>query len=81
MGSLYDAAMGIRVRRPDHIRYADVSERVATSDLKKMVDDGLMKSVGERRGRHYVAGNRLRRIRLRIQEESSPIPDPFELTT
>jgi Fic family protein len=81
MGSLYDAAMGIRVRRPDHIRYADVSERVATSDLKKMVDDGLMKAVGERRGRHYVAGNRLRRIRLRIQEERSPIPDPFELTT
>ena len=34
MGSLYNAAVGLRVRRPDHIEYADVSERVATSDLK-----------------------------------------------
>ena len=81
MGSLYDAAMGLRVRRPDHIKYADVSERVATYDLKKMVDDGLMRAVGERRGRHYVAGNRLRRLRLRTKEEHVPFSDPFEKTT
>ena len=78
MGSLYNAAMGQRIQRPDHIRYAEVSERVATSDLKRMVDVGLMRAVGERRGRHYVASNRLRRLRLQIQEESSPIPDPFD---
>ena len=77
IGSLYSAAMEHRVRRPDHVRYADVSERVATSDLEKMVGVGLLKAVGERRGRHYVAGNRLRRLRHSIQEKRQPIPDPF----
>ena len=77
IASLYSAATGLRVRRPDHVRYADVSERVATSDLTRMVDVGLLKAVGERRGRHYVAGNRLRRLRHSIQEERQPIPDPF----
>lgn len=81
MGSMYNAATGLQIRRPDHIRYAEVSERVATSDLKKMVDAGLMRAVGERRGRHYVAANRLRRLRLRTKEEHVPFSDPFEKTT
>jgi len=78
MGSLYNAAIGLQVRRPDHAEYADVSERVATSDLKKMVDVGLLRTVGERRGRHYVASKQLRRLRRRLQETHTPIPDPFE---
>ena len=44
---LYNAAMGFRVRRSDHIDYAEVSERVATSDLKKMVDRGFLTAIGE----------------------------------
>jgi len=78
MGSLYNAAVGFRVRRPDHIDYADVSKRVATSDLKKLVEVGLLRAVGDRRGRYYVAGERLRDLNRRIQEERRPIPDPFE---
>jgi len=60
MGSMYNAAVGYRVRRSDHIDYADVSERVATSDLRKLVDSGFLEAVGERRGRYYVASARLR---------------------
>jgi len=80
MGSLYNAAVGLRVRRPDHIEYADVSERVATSDLKKLVEAGLLRAVGERRGRSYVASDRLRVLNRQIQEVRKPIPDPFEAT-
>lgn len=78
MGSLHSAAMGLRVRRPRHIEYTGVSDRVATSDLKEMVDSGLLNAVGERRGRHYMASARLRRVHSRIQEARTPIPDPFE---
>lgn len=62
MGSMYNAALGFRVRRSDHIDYADVSERVATSDLRKLVESGLLEAVGERRGRYYVASARLRSL-------------------
>ena len=50
------------MRRSDHIDYADVSERVATSDLRKLVDSGFLEAVGERRGRYYVASARLRSL-------------------
>ncbi len=80
MGSLYNAAIGLRVRRSDHIDYADVRDRVATSDLKKMVDSGLLEPVGERRGRYYIATNRLQQLWLGVQEARRPIPDPFNET-
>jgi Fic family protein len=80
MGSLYNAAVGLRVRRPDHIEYSDVSERVATSDLKRLVDAGLLRAVGDRRGRYYLASDRLHNLNRRIREERKPIPDPFEAT-
>ena len=62
MGSMYNAAMGFRVRRSDHIAYAEVSERVATSDLRKLVELGFLEAIGERRGRYYVATDRLRSL-------------------
>jgi Fic family protein len=80
MGSLYNAAVGLRVRRPDHIDYADVSERVATSDLRKLVEAGLLRAVGDRRGRYYVASELLQGLNRRFQEERKPIPDPFDET-
>lgn len=74
MGSLYNAAVGYRVRRYNHIAYAEVSERVATSDLIKLVRLGFLGAVGERRGRYYVATDRLPRP---DPERRSLIPDPF----
>ena len=60
MGSLYNAAVGFRVRRRDHIEYADVSERVATSDLKKLVEAALLQAIGDQRGRYYLPSELLR---------------------
>lgn len=78
MGSLYTAAWGLRVRRRDHIAYADqISERAATSDLLKLVEAGMLTPVGERRGRYYVASDVLKELRARTREPSRRIPDPF----
>ncbi len=74
MGSLYNAAMGFRVRRRDHIDYAGVSERVATSDLAKLAALGFLVAVGERRGRYYIAAAPLRSL---ASGDCPPIPDPF----
>ena len=74
MGSMYNAAMGFRVRRADHMDYADVSDRVATSDLRKLVDLGFLEAVGERRGRYYVASDGLRSLAERTPPR---ISDPF----
>jgi Fic family protein len=74
MGSLYNAAMGFRVRRADHVDYADVSERVATSDLRRLVDLGFLEAVGERRGRYYRATEGLRSL---AERKRPRIPDPF----
>jgi hypothetical protein len=77
LGSLHRAALGLRVRRPDYILGAGVGERVASADLKGLVDAGLLNTVGDRRGRFYVAGQRLKRIRGSVQESPPRIPDPF----
>ena len=77
-GTLYNAAIGFRVRRHDHISYAEVGDRVATSDLQHMTKTGLLVAVGERRGRTYVAGDSLKALRQPTREERKPIPDPFE---
>ncbi len=78
MGSLYNAAMGFQIRRSEHVEYADVSERVATSDLVRLVEAGFLEAVGDRRGRYYTASDRLQQLRLEIRSELPPIPDPFE---
>ena len=77
MGTLYNAAIGFKVRRPDHIEYADVTERVATTDLTNLVKAGLLSPVGERRGRHYEASPTVKQVWDDIREERRPIPDPF----
>ena len=74
MGSLYNAAVGYRIRRHDHVAYADVSERVATSDLTRLVRLGFLGAVGERRGRYYVAGERLPRPG---PDRRPRVPEPF----
>jgi hypothetical protein len=42
-----------------------------------MVDTEWFSGVGERRGRYYVSGQRLKKIRGSIQESPAPIPNPF----
>jgi Fic family protein len=75
--SVYLAAVGRRVKRSDHIEFSEVSEGVASSDLKRLVDAGLLDAVGEKRGRHYVASTRVKNLRDAVRVDRRRPTDPF----
>ena len=74
--ALSDAALGYRVRNATYRGMASVSEQVASRDLQKMVEAGLLVPRGERRGRHYVAGEWLRQVRAATRARKVTT-DPF----
>jgi len=74
--ALADAASGLKVRNAMYRQQADVTDQVASRDLKQLVDEKLLVPVGERRGRYYVAHPRIREIATRFREPRV-IPDPF----
>lgn len=76
---LGDAALGRRARNATYRKAADITENLASRDLKLLTDEGLLIAKGERRGRHYVASPRLNAIgREAIGGDAKKIPDPFE---
>lgn len=75
--ALFDALLGIRVTRPSYVKLTELDERTATRDLVNLAEVGLLDARGERRGRHYVAGEPLRQIRERLRAERSPLQDPY----
>lgn len=78
MGTLYAAAWGLRVRRSTHLAYADgISDRVATSDLHRLTETGWLIPIGERRGRYYIASERLTILRGATRAPNRPPVDPF----
>ena len=78
MGTLYEAAWGLRIRRSTHLNYAtEISERVATADLQRLAQEDWLIPVGERRGRFYIASNRLRTLREDTRSKRQPIIDPL----
>ena len=77
LATLYKATVNERVDRSDHLEGANVSERVASADLKRMVDAGLLRPIGEKRGRYYVAGDDLLTIRGALSEPPPALTDPF----
>ncbi|TFC77250.1 Fic family protein [Cryobacterium sp. TMS1-20-1] len=85
ISALFDAAYGYRVRNATYravlAQDEEVSEQTAGRDLKQLVDAGLLKSVGERRGRHYVANEELQALRRAIFGAKAPrsLADPFAI--
>lgn len=75
---LGDAALGYRVRNATYRKSADVELVAAGRDLRAAADAGLLVAQGERRGRFYVASDRLRQIG-RAAHEPFVEEDPFEL--
>jgi Fic family protein len=77
---LFDAALGLRLTNSRYRGDAQVSELVASRDLKKLCDLGLLTPIGERRGRFYRAAEPLTQIR---QASRSPrrVDDPYELAS
>jgi Fic family protein len=76
-GLLYEAVLGYRVRRPLYIKLSAVEERTATRDLARLADEGLLEARGERRGRHYIAGEELRQIQERSRQRRRDLYDPY----
>lgn len=74
---LIEAAFGGRIRNASYRVSTDVSNNLASRDLKALVDASLLVPEGERRGRYYVASPAVRAIR-----ERSRLPkgndDPFD---
>lgn len=84
---LFDAALGMRVRNSTYrasLKDAaeEITEQTASRDLRVLVELGLLVPKGERRGRHYVAGNVLTDIRRAVikgrtsRDDSDPFSEP-----
>ncbi len=76
---LVNAAFGYRIRNSNYRAYADVSEQVASRDLKTLVGAGLLISGGQTRGRIYGRSKILEEIYLRNYEPRTNL-DPFAQT-
>jgi Fic family protein len=76
MLALSDAALGFRVRNATYRTAAEISDPLASRDLRALVDAGLLVPHGERRGRHYLASEWLRdaRDQTRVRDV---VTDPF----
>jgi Fic family protein len=76
---LAEAALGLKARNATYRKNADVSENLASRDLKQLVGAGLLLARGERRGRYYVASSELLALgREADAGEEHRVPDPFE---
>ena len=78
LAALLDATFGYKVRNQRYREENDISDVVASIDLKEMTNAGLLSAIGEKRGRYYVAARAL----LEIQEktrDTSRAPNPYDL--
>jgi len=79
--ALFDAATGIRVRRPGYQELAEVEQRTAVRDLNSLVATDLLAAEGATRGRYYRPSKELQNMERRTRVEAPPMVDPFpELT-
>jgi len=75
VGSLFDATIGLRIRNSSYRRHVELAEleeitnQVATNDLKKMVNAGLFYQRGSKRGTYYVRTEILEAIRDRVRAD------------
>jgi Fic family protein len=76
--AMADATYGFRVTNEHYRNENDISNVVASRDLKCLSDIGLLKPVGEKRGRFYVATDVLKEIYARSNDPSRAA-DPYEL--
>jgi Fic family protein len=76
---LFDATLGLRVRNASYrsvlkrFGAEEISHQVATTDLRALVEAGLLKQHGKKRGTYYVAAEPLEKIRSRARERRQPL--------
>lgn len=74
---VFDAALGLRVRRPGYVKRSGIEERTATRDLKALVDADLLMPKGNTRGRHYVAAGPVRKLAAESRRRRTQLRDPY----
>jgi Fic family protein len=77
--SLVDATFGFKVRAGTYQKDNEVSDVVASRDLRKLCDLNLLVPVGEKRGRHYIAGKPLQKIYKIARADDVRAADPYAL--
>lgn len=76
MYALVDAAVGLSVKNPTYRKQVDISDQLAKLDLQTLVNSNFLVAKGERRWRHYVASDELKKIRAQSRMPEQII-DPF----
>lgn len=76
LAALLDAAYGHRVRNATYRKAADVSDAVSSRDLGALSNAGLLVPQGAKRGRFYLAGERVRQLRAET-DMAKLQTDPF----
>ena len=76
--ALMDATFGYRVRNSRYRAVNDLSEVVASRDLRRLTEAGLITAVGEKRGRYYIAAAPLLALRTRIADRARA-QNPYDL--
>lgn len=77
---LVEAALGLKVRNATYRKAAEVSDNLASRDLKQLVDAGFLVPEGEKRGRYYIASVLLKQMGDdATRGEPKSIPDPFDV--
>jgi Fic family protein len=76
--ALMDAAFNYQVTNGRYRKESEISDVVASRDLKEMCDLGLLVPVGIKRGRYYVAAQPLKDIWLRCIDRKRA-PNPYDI--
>jgi Fic family protein len=79
--ALFNAAQGYRLRNATYrVLAEDISDLMASRDLRLLVEAGLLDPHGERRGRFYTGSEVLRGIEASLRtDDGIDTVDPFEL--
>lgn len=75
--ALAEAAYGFQIRNATYRKSAEVTDALASKDLKELVDAGMLEPHGERRGRYYTAGPAIAGLEEKVPRPARP-GDPFE---
>ena len=75
--AMMDAAFNYKVRNGRYRQENEISDVVASRDLKRLCDLGLLMPVGEKRGRYYVAAKPLKAIREKCADRTMA-PNPYD---
>lgn len=75
---LLEAAFGYKIRNLRYRTDNDISDVVASRDLRRLTELALLDAVGEKRGRYYVGSEALRAIPARTRDVTKAA-DPYEM--